>query len=754
MASSSSGSFTIMAADSTVWRGDSANVTMNSLHEYIASSVSATQSSGAVQESNLSNQHTGTCRACSFVTREEIGFVSQDFTAKTAYVSTQFPVDPTVASIVRSACMRSLSCEVLPGREGPVYFGDDVNGHVISYAFFIKDHSARGYQVKYSFLVISWDQIFLMNLWPFIVKNFECMASRLQRAGSRVYEDKMAAAGRSMTPPSRGSRTPPRVSLATTPPANFNVATSPPPMSMTGTPSASGYHRQQHQNPPLLSSQAIAAGNAVTGSQLGASCGGKSVGQRRATDSDMRSLADLTKDDQIFYRIHAWFTWLLRLAGRNWTVYPIVQGPICEDQQVEAEHREGQDDLFLPPSVTGGVFGSAGDQQTQQHLHRGDSGFGLLSATSAANSSAAAVLVSPLNLAIGQSLGWTDGSLEGEIDLQFRLLTRLFKCVGEDVFSRIVHHVTVGNQVIVLPLEDARLGSLTTAALARFLPRGCVHMVIDSPEYVPAFYCNLLSLTPDAFVSCGPGPPDPSYMLLQVSVYSPTLAHPRPEQVFGEADHDSSDGSTESDADVVLKSLHFVPTFGLSLQPSLATRQIGQRKTSTGCSTALDGSQSPSLVSPMPQPAPAWAATSARAASPPLPTPQNKSSLARQVVNLFRAEPPVPSSTLNLALAAIRQEWIDRARFFYSFKRCQGPALVNEDAAKRCASVLAALQCLTPEDEIIVRFWQKGLSQKTRQNVCHTHRSVHSSRRASGSSGTIGTSDISFAINALDTLHF
>ncbi|VDN22809.1 unnamed protein product [Dibothriocephalus latus] len=125
--------------------------------EYIASSVSATQSSGAVQESNLSNQHSGTCRACSFVTREEIGFVSQDFTAKTAYVSTQFPVDPAIASIV------------LPGREGPVYFGDDVNGHVISYAFFIKDHSARGYQVKYSFLVISWDQIFLMNLWPFIV---------------------------------------------------------------------------------------------------------------------------------------------------------------------------------------------------------------------------------------------------------------------------------------------------------------------------------------------------------------------------------------------------------------------------------------------------------------------------------------------------------------------------------------------------------------------------------------------------------
>nr|VZI27957.1 unnamed protein product [Spirometra erinaceieuropaei] len=335
--------------------------------------------------------------------------------------------------------------------------------------------------------------------------------------------------------------------------------------------------------------------------------------------------------------MHAWFTWLLRLAGRNWTLYPVAQGPLCEDQQVEAEHRQGQDDLLLSTPVTGGLFAAAGDQQPQQHLHRGDSASALFSSTSAANGSAATSLVSPLNLAIGQSLGWSDGSLEGEIDLQFRLLTRLFKCVGEDVFSRIVHHVAVGNQVIVLPLEDARLGSLTTAALARFLPRGCVHMVIDSPEYVPAFYCNLLSLTPDAFVSCGPGPPDPTYMLLQVSVYSPALAHPRPGHVFGDPEPDSSEGSTESDADIVLKS---------------------------------------------------------------------------------------------------------------------GPTLVNDEMTKRCASVLATLQCSAPEDELIVRFWQKGLSQKTRQNVCHTHRSVHSSRRASGSSSTIGTNDTPFAINALDTLHF
>ncbi len=40
--------------------------------------------------------------------------------------------------MVRQACVRSLSCEVCPGREGPIFFGDDHRGHVFSYTFFVK----------------------------------------------------------------------------------------------------------------------------------------------------------------------------------------------------------------------------------------------------------------------------------------------------------------------------------------------------------------------------------------------------------------------------------------------------------------------------------------------------------------------------------------------------------------------------------------------------------------------------------------
>lgn len=35
--------------------------------------------------------------------------------------------------------VRSLSCEVHPGKEGVCYFGDDNRGHVLSHTFTLKD---------------------------------------------------------------------------------------------------------------------------------------------------------------------------------------------------------------------------------------------------------------------------------------------------------------------------------------------------------------------------------------------------------------------------------------------------------------------------------------------------------------------------------------------------------------------------------------------------------------------------------------
>ena len=40
----------------------------------------------------------------------------------------------------------SLSCEVCQGREGPMFFGEEVTGYVFTHTFFLKDINARGFQ--------------------------------------------------------------------------------------------------------------------------------------------------------------------------------------------------------------------------------------------------------------------------------------------------------------------------------------------------------------------------------------------------------------------------------------------------------------------------------------------------------------------------------------------------------------------------------------------------------------------------------
>lgn len=78
----------------------------------LITSTAPPQSTGAVQDTTPRMQAFTSCRACSIITRDEIGFVSHDFSAKTDYVSTQFPSDVDLLKAVRTACMRSLSCEV------------------------------------------------------------------------------------------------------------------------------------------------------------------------------------------------------------------------------------------------------------------------------------------------------------------------------------------------------------------------------------------------------------------------------------------------------------------------------------------------------------------------------------------------------------------------------------------------------------------------------------------------------------------
>jgi folliculin len=78
------------------------------------------------------------------------------------YLSRRFPDEATSYARVRSACVRALSCELCPGREGPVLFGDD-EGAALSYLFRVRDIEARGCARWFCIILLSPDAHHLTN---------------------------------------------------------------------------------------------------------------------------------------------------------------------------------------------------------------------------------------------------------------------------------------------------------------------------------------------------------------------------------------------------------------------------------------------------------------------------------------------------------------------------------------------------------------------------------------------------------------
>ncbi|EDV28164.1 uncharacterized protein TRIADDRAFT_53485 [Trichoplax adhaerens] len=138
--------------------------------------------------SNSSSSKVDSCDACGSIPVGQRGLVSFDKSADIVYVSRHDPDSPELYTALRHACIRSLSCEICPGREGPVIFGDSFKGYVFSYTFSLKDVEARGQQKWYSIIIVSKDKIFLINSWNFFTSHIQKVTSDLQSKALKVYE--------------------------------------------------------------------------------------------------------------------------------------------------------------------------------------------------------------------------------------------------------------------------------------------------------------------------------------------------------------------------------------------------------------------------------------------------------------------------------------------------------------------------------------------------------------------------------------
>ncbi|MCI4374665.1 hypothetical protein PGIGA_G00008530 [Pangasianodon gigas] len=144
---------------------------------------------GLTMKANSSDTHRADmCDGCRSLPASHPGFVSVDSETGIRFLSHQHPRQPQLFSVVRQACVRSLSCEVCPGREGPIFFGDEQHGFVFSHTFFIKDSLARGFQRWYSIVIVAMDRIYLINSWPFLLRHLKITIQSLQSTALQVFD--------------------------------------------------------------------------------------------------------------------------------------------------------------------------------------------------------------------------------------------------------------------------------------------------------------------------------------------------------------------------------------------------------------------------------------------------------------------------------------------------------------------------------------------------------------------------------------
>lgn len=145
-----------------------------------------------VKQRKRSKGKQSSCDACHSIDPDSPGFISIDKESHISYISMQYPEEQELFSKLRHACVRSLSCEVCPGREGPIMFGDEASGFVFSITFFLKDLQSRGFQRMYSIICVMMDRIYLVNSWQFLINNFKKIIVDIQAKAQSVYQMEQA----------------------------------------------------------------------------------------------------------------------------------------------------------------------------------------------------------------------------------------------------------------------------------------------------------------------------------------------------------------------------------------------------------------------------------------------------------------------------------------------------------------------------------------------------------------------------------
>ncbi len=119
------------------------------------------------------------CGACGWA-GAAAGYATRDAETQALFLSRHYPSKPEMFALVRRACVRSLSSEMCPGREGPLLFGDRLHGYAFSYNFTLVDPAARGGLRHYSISLVMADGLQLVSCWPFLTRHVHILVRDLK----------------------------------------------------------------------------------------------------------------------------------------------------------------------------------------------------------------------------------------------------------------------------------------------------------------------------------------------------------------------------------------------------------------------------------------------------------------------------------------------------------------------------------------------------------------------------------------------
>ncbi|XP_046407765.1 folliculin isoform X2 [Ischnura elegans] len=428
-------------------------------------------------------------------------YLTNDHERRITYVTRRSPSHPRLRSLLKQACVLSLSCEVSEGREGPVSFsvpagdgagcrrgGGSVSGQALSHTFLLKDSHARGFHRWFSIVVVMRDHIYLLNSWPFLVESLSRLIESLQSRAEKVYDQEQAEN------PQRALR----LNAAATAQAVSSAPT------RLQSPKKSEVSERAVKN---IEESGLHSGNESThqsSTSSAASSAQHPSASTQVVSGPARSLAELTNDPAVFARLHYWFVWILK-AGASRMSEKIVDSLPTKCVAFDFDQHQGVHDRTVKA------------KEASERSDRLLSCNSLSSSTTLQDGSDAARPMS-VHSELSFPNVW-DSDDDEEADETFLwpslddsdyeddylpkspplALMQLRSALGGVLFLSLLHVFLTGSQV-VLRGAPIKLLFCIARALKFIVPKKCYQPVFNSEEYIPPSKSNLLVLGPHVAV--------------------------------------------------------------------------------------------------------------------------------------------------------------------------------------------------------------------------------------------------------------